>query len=411
MIANIIKLMEGVNGTELTPDKRLDLIRDSGTVLYEAVGGSHAYGTSIPTSDVDVRGVFCLPMQEYLSSTSQPVQSISDQRTMVEKKKNDDMFYTLYRLFELLKSSNPTMVELLWMPKDCVRTTSPEMAAIIRNRDVFISKACLGSHFGYANAQIGRARGKNKKVNNPQKMERPKKEDFCRIVSCMPGSPMWTHPDVPLSSKAPFRPIPLSEMPWVKLSDYHVAAVEHTKCTYRMYYYGEESDGVFRGDDMLACSSIPMEDEFPRFSGILLYDENEYEKSVRDWKSYHEWIKNRNEHRWVDQEKGLLSYDQKNMMHCVRLLLSGINIIKNGEPIVRFEGKAQQHLMDIRNGKLKYEDIMCEVEDMVGEMEELSKTSNLPDKINEKAVEELYAEVSKSAWKRLFGEEIIKRLY
>ena len=73
------------------------------------------------------------------------------------------------------------------------------------------------------------------------------------------------------------------------------------------------------------------------------------------------------------------------MMHCVRLLLSGINIIKNGEPIVRFEGKAQQHLMDIRNGKLKYEDIMCEVEDMVGEMEELSKTSNLPDKINEKS--------------------------
>lgn len=404
MNANIEKLIEGVNNTELPPDERIDLIRQSGSVLYEVIVGSHAYGTSVSTSDLDIRGVFSLPMREYLSSTNQPIQSISDQRTTVQKKKNDDMFYTLHRLFELLKSSNPTMIELLWIPSDCVRTTSPEMEEIIKNRDIFISKACLGSHFGYVKQQILKARGKNKKVNNPQKEERPKKEDFCRIISCMPGSPMWTHPDVPESLKAPFRPISLKDMPWVNLSDYHIAAVEHAQCLYRMYYYGEESSGVFRGDDMLTCASIPMDDEFPRFSGILLYDESEYTRALNEWNSYWEWVSNRNDSRWVDQENGKVDYDAKNMMHCVRLLLSGINIIKNGEPIVRFEGEARQHLLDIRNGKLKYDDIMIEVDEMTEEMKNAEKNSSLQLNCDLKSIDQLYERVSRSAWKRLFNE-------
>ena len=400
--------MDGVHNTELPPDERINLIRQSGSILYETVVGSHAYGTFVSSSDVDVRGVFCLPMKEYLSSTSEPVKSISDQRTMVEKKKNYDMFYTLYRLFELLKSSNPTMVELLWMPKDCVRTTSPEMETVIRNRDIFISKACLGSHFGYVKQQISKARGKNKKVHNPQKKERPRKEAFCWVVSCMPGSPMWTHPDVPKSLVAPFRPISLQEdMPWVNLSDYHVSAVEHAKCTYRMYYYGKEAKGVFRGDDMLACESIPMDDEFPRFCGILFYDEAEYNKALREWTSYWDWLNNRNDSRWIDQEKGLVNYDAKNMMHCVRLLLSGINIIKNGEPIVRFEGKDRQHLLDIRNGLLTYDEIMQEVEDMTAEMKNAELHSSLPQNVDSSAIDQLYENVSISAWKRLFNEELI----
>jgi hypothetical protein len=127
---------------------------------------------------------------------------------------------------------------------------------------------------------------------------------------------------------------------------------------------------------------------------------------VNEWKSYHDWVQNRNSSRWIDQEKGLLDYDQKNMMHCIRLLLSGLNIIKNGEPIVRFEGEARQHLMDIRNGKFKYEDIMIEVEDRVSQMEEAVKTSSLSSHVDNDAINELYREVSQMAWERVFGEKI-----
>ena len=232
---------------------------------------------------------------------------------------------------------------------------------------------------------------------------KPSKLDFCRVIACIPGSKPWTHPDVG-SSRFPFRPISLKEMPWVNLAEYHVAAVEHMKNAYRMYYYGEEAKGVFRGDDMLVCESIPMDDEHPRFSGILLYDEADYQRGVKEWKSYWDWIQNRNPSRWIDQEGGKLTHDQKNMTHCVRLLMSGLNIIKHGNPIVRFEGEQLKRLMDIRTGKVTdYDEIMAEVENRVAEMEEASKTSTIPEKVDNEKIEALYTEVSEMAWNRLFG--------
>ena len=44
-----------------------------------------------------------------------------------------------------------------------------------------------------------------------------------------------------------------------------------------------------------------------------------------------------------------MDYDAKNMMHLVRLLLSGENIVKTGEPIVRFDG--ERLLLDLSLAK------------------------------------------------------------
>lgn len=158
-------LMEAVRRTDLDPKARLSMVRESGSVLYEYVGGSHAYGTSLPTSDRDVRGVFCLPASEYLSTTK-PADGMQDDRKTDGKKRNDDFFFTLRRFFELLKGANPNVIEALWMPEDFVVSASPEIRLVIARRELFVSKACLGSHFGYAKDQIAKARGKNKKVNN-----------------------------------------------------------------------------------------------------------------------------------------------------------------------------------------------------------------------------------------------------
>jgi len=398
-------LMDAVTLTKLDPSERLALIRSSGTVLLEYVGGSHAYGTSLPASHLDRRGVFCMPKSEYTGvSRSLSKGQISDDRKIEgQKAKNDDIFYTLHRLFELLSGSNPNVLEALYLPQDCVVSSSPEIEMIIANRHLFISKACIWSHCGYAKDQLGKMRGKGKKVMNPWPEERPKKTDFCRIISCVPGTKPWTNPDVP-SSRFPFRPIDLKDMPWVNLSDYHVASVEHMKDAYRMYYYGEESKGVFRGDDMLVCESIPMDDEWPRFSGILLYDEVEYERAVKDWKSYWDWISNRNISRWVGKDETNFKFDHKNAMHCMRLLMSGLNIVKNGEPIVRFHGDQLQYLMDIRNGKTEdHNIIMEEVQKKMDEINTAAEAASLPDDVNKEKIEALYSEVSELAWKRLYG--------
>jgi len=151
---------------------------------------------------------------------------------------------------------------------------------------------------------------------------------------------------------------------------------------------------VFRGDDMLVCESIPKQDEFLRFIGLLIYNQEGHQKALKDWHSYWDWVQNRNNERWIDQEKGLLNYDQKNMMHCLRLLISGEHILTHGCPIVRFEGEQRDYLMKIRAGEFKYEELMAEVERRMVVLEELYKTSTIPHSANMKKIEALYRELA-----------------
>jgi hypothetical protein len=153
--------------------------------------------------------------------------------------------------------------------------------------------------------------------------------------------------------------------------------------------------GVFRGDNMLVCESIPLDDERDRFIGILEYNENEYEKAHRAWKNYWDWIKNRNQERWILQEKGLVDMDVKNMMHCMRLLYSGKNILTNSEPIVRFEGKQREFLMDIRKGKYDYQTLMKMVDVEMEELKQLKETTKISHTVNHKAINQLYLEIIK----------------
>jgi len=83
----------------------------------------------------------------------------------------------------------------------------------------------------------------------------------------------------------------------------------------------------------------------------------------------------------------------KNIMHCIRLLISGINILRNGEPIVRFAGTEQEFLMDIRRGKFAYEYLMKVADDKMAELDALYKTSLLPHEVDMQAIDNLYLEL------------------
>ena len=361
----------------------VDELKRSGRIIFEAISGSIAYGTSTPKSDEDTRGFYVNPNTEYLG-LNEPAGQIGDN-------KHDITYYSLKRAFELLQTANPNMIELLWMPEDCVRISSTTMEKLVANRDLFISKKCFHTHSGYAFAQIKKARGQNKKVHNPQPKERPKKEDFCFVIM---SSRLRIPPICREDNIFPARPQPLVETK-INLSEYHVAALEHTNNIYRLYWYKDKAKGVFRGDDMLVCESIPIDDEHSKYQGLLIYNQSHYEKALKDWHSYWDWMKNRNENRWVDQEKGKLNYDQKNMMHCMRLLMSGEHILTQGFPIVRFEGSERDYLMAIRSGELKYEDLKVEVEKRMARLESLYKTSKvIPNSVNIKKIEKLYRELT-----------------
>jgi predicted nucleotidyltransferase len=327
-------------------------------ILFACIAGSRAYGTATAASDEDIRGIFAVPAAAYLDLV-RPLDQLSDER-------GNTVYFSLRRVTELLVQANPNVLELLFMPEDCIRSQSAEMETLVKHRGLFISRQCADTHAGYAMSQIKRARGHNKWINNPKPETPPEKEDFCYVI------PWQFDP-----GKQPARPIRLRDIGW-SLADYHVARLEHDHDAYRLYHYGKEARGVFRGDN-LVCESIPMEDESSRFAGLLLYNERAWKQALSDHHNYWAWRQNRNEARWQQQERGELDFDPKNMMHTVRLLLSGRSLMQTGLPIVRFSGHQLSLLMDIRSGKFSFDEILSVAEDILEDCERLKTSADLPD--------------------------------
>ncbi|MCQ2380585.1 MAG: nucleotidyltransferase domain-containing protein [Victivallaceae bacterium] len=145
---------------------------------------------------------------------------------------------------------------------------------------------------------------------------------------------------------------------------------------------------------MLVCESIPIDDERKRFIGLLVFNKNAFEKAKSEHRQYWEWRNHRNEARWRNQESGEMDYDAKNLMHTFRLLYSGLEIMRHGEPLVRFSGERLQELMDIRAGKFSYDELLSRANALSCELGSLRESSDLPESANLDAVNGLLLAVT-----------------
>jgi hypothetical protein len=140
--------------------KLIDFIQEkspNAKPLYLVIRGSQAYGTNLPTSDTDYSGVFIQSMDDIFGNKY--VEQINDD-------KNDTVIYEIRRFLELLQKNNPTVLELLNTPEDCVLYKDPIFDEILKNRDSFITKICANSFGGYAKTQIQKeAHDKNEKIS------------------------------------------------------------------------------------------------------------------------------------------------------------------------------------------------------------------------------------------------------
>jgi uncharacterized protein len=349
-------------------------------ILFECVSGSRAYGTSVAGSDTDVRGIHAQRSTEFMALTPPPA-LLADER-------HNTVYYSLRRTLELLAAANPNILELLYMPDDCVLVDAPEMQRLREVRAMFITRQCADTHVGYAFSQIKKARGQNKWINQPKPEAPPRKEDFCHVL---------TREALASQQGAPCRPIALDRS-GIDLRACHAARLEHAPDIFRLYDFGDASRGVFRGDT-IALQSIPLDEESPRFVGLLIYNERAWRQAMDDHRNYWTWRAERNEARWRQQESGELDYDAKNLMHTIRLLLSGESILLRGCPIVRFDGEAQALLLDVRGGRFQYDEVMHMAEEIKARCESLRNHADLPEAAEMAAVEHLLRELT-HAWEQ-----------
>lgn len=128
-------------------------------LLFLVFGGSHSYGTSTPTSDVDIRGCAFNRKSDLIGMSS--FEQVVDVNT-------DTTVYSFNKLINLLLDCNPNMVELLGCKPEHYLLYSPVAGELLDNKKLFLSKKAAYSFGGYANQQLRRLQNALARDSYPQ---------------------------------------------------------------------------------------------------------------------------------------------------------------------------------------------------------------------------------------------------
>lgn len=342
----------------------LSRIREPELLLFDVVSGSHAYGTQTPLSDTDRRGLFIAP--DSFHAGMETIEQVSDI-------KNDEVYYELTRFFQLLEKNNPGALEILHSPADCIRYKHPAFGRI--DPSVFLSKLCEKSFSGYAEMQIKKARGLNKKIVNPQPEQRKHLREFCHILEAQGSISLNTW----LANRG------------IAEENCGLVAVNHAPSTYALFHEKEaDFKGIFspKGDAALVCSSVPLE---AKPIAWLNCNIDAFKAHCRAHREYWQWVAERNEERYRTNTAHGLDYDTKNIMHTFRLLDMALEIAREG--VVRVRRPNAKWLLEIREGKFSYDQVLELSEDKLAQIKAAFADSPLPEEPDRERIQELLREV------------------
>jgi uncharacterized protein len=356
----------------------LDRITVEARSILVGLVGSHGYGLSRPSSDQDYRGIFIAPKVFYLgrAAIEQRDSGWSEPGLLNFLDDNQDtVIYELRKYLQLAAGANPNILELLWLPDYPLIT--PVGKKLIANRQLFLSKKAKYTFSGYAMAQIRKIESHRKWLLQPP-AKAPDPADF---------------------GLANERPMTKDEL--------------HSFLEYLYLLIREKIEYLSEAEDLYQLltgdvdykgllKQYPLSDEVLPYSQNLTHGRDDfikllqksqgYHNACREWAAYESWRKNRNPQRAGMEAKS--GFDLKHAMHCLRILRSGITLLKTGEvPVDRVAAGDAQELRGILNGDYSYEEVRSLADESLAEIEDAYRTSTLPDQADLGAIDQLCVEL------------------
>lgn len=333
---NLNEIKDKVNSSEYDFLRTNEHLQNN--IILLGLGGSHAYGTNVESSDVDLRGCALNSKEEILTNKNFE-QFVNDE--------TDTTIYSFNKLISLLTSVNPNTIEMLGLKPEHYIYLSPIGKELLDNKHLFLSKKCIYSFGGYANQQLRRL--DNKAVRLVSQSEQEK-----HILN----------------------------------------SIENASYTFKDQFFSYDEDNV----KLYIDKSDREEYDTEIFMDINLkhYPLRDYKGM---WSTMNNIVKEygkigkRNANAIEHNKLG------KHMMHLVRLYLMCLDILNEGE-IITYREKDHDFLMEIRNGKYlddnrqpipEFFDIVKDFED---KLEKAKKTTNLPDNPDYKKINEFIASVN-----------------
>lgn len=133
-----------------------ELMKDN--MLVKHYAGSLSYGTNLPTSDVDFRGIFCGDPINILT----PFYVVRECDDATEE---DTKLYELAHFFKLCLDCNPNIVETLYVSTEHITFKTEAYDFIREHRSDFLSQKIAYTTSGYAMSQLKRMKTAKKQVN------------------------------------------------------------------------------------------------------------------------------------------------------------------------------------------------------------------------------------------------------
>ena len=310
-------------------------------VTLLGLGGSHAYGTNIEGSDIDIRGIALNSKQNIL--TRKDFEQVSDSTT-------DTTIYSFDKFVQLATACNPNVIEILGLKPEHYLILGDAGQILLDNRHLFLSKQAANSFGGYASAQLRRLDNKAARKVSQTEQEEHIKNSIAHIVD---------------NFSEKYTPFPEDSI--------CLFVAPSTKP-------GMDSE-IFT---TIHLTNYPLRD----FGGML----SEMREVIN---SYGKSMGKRNEHAASHGKLG------KHSMHLVRLFYMAFDILEKGE-INTYREKEHDLLMDIRNGKYLDENDQVKPEffEMVDELEARlaydKEHSLLPDKPDKDGIERMVERVNEA---------------
>lgn len=399
--------------------------------IVKHLAGSQAYGTSTPESDTDYRGIF-VANKEFIWTPFYNVKEVND------TSEEDTKFYELNQYMKLYLTANPNILESLWVdPSDIVEST--ELYDYLRSYNAeLLSTKIAFTYTGYAYNQVTRMKNHHGWMDKERTAERRLNEillDFPNpdvvqwmydtfpdyLVNRLNVTNLTKHNSGGIDFEKYMRDTSLQLVSTHPLKQYHFVRLVHNYSTekvldrdfnllnynkgYELIHYGEnifaliknDNESTVNGDGSLRYFNKERTSEELKVQPELIvkFNEKEWKENSENRKNYHKWKKNRNTKR--SQLESLYGYDSKFAMHTIRLLNTAEEALSTGNVHVKRPDAA--HLLDIRNGKYSYDEIMEMYNDKQHNIREvLYKNSVLPKKPNIKLATKVLLDIREMQW-------------
>ncbi|XTD83141.1 nucleotidyltransferase [Proteus vulgaris] len=245
----------------------------------------------------------------------------------------------------------------------------------------FLSKTCVQTFVHYAQGQIKKAQGLNKKIVNPVDKKLKNILDFCYVIE--------DGKTIQVNSW-------LDNRHW-KQEYIGLAKLAHAQDLYAMYY---DEISLFQGimkketaNDVL-LSSIPKK---AKVQGYLSFNKEGYSAYRKQYHDYWLWVERRNNARYQQNIDHGRSYDSKNMMHTFRLLYVALGIAQENKVKVWCDNR--DDLLAIKAGKFSYDELLERSERLIKDIKKAFQLSALPDEINHSIVKNTLINIRKELYK------------